>query len=175
MGMGTKIVLGSIGALVFFYWLGGRAKEEKASSAPTAEAAPARPTPPVESDHDYLLRTTKREAKYDGEELIKKFLKAPTQAKFSDRELVEQLENFALVSMTVDAPNSFGVMLRQRWCAILSYNPPRGKGYTYSKSMGAWDCSDGLDKKDLLIRKMTVGWPGAREEAKQIIAAEKQK
>lgn len=120
---------------------------------------------PPETDEDRLIRTTKTDSPYAGEQIIKTFLKAPSQAKFSDRELLKQNGNYALVRMTVDAPNSFGVMLRQKWCALLYYVPPRGGTFKWHTTTGGWQCSDGfLDEDDLVRRELAVGWPGAADD-----------
>lgn len=134
-------------------------KHEPAGSA-------AAPSAPPESDHDHLLRTAKSDGPYGAQQAIEKFLKAPSQAKFSDEELIEQNENFVLVSATVDAPNSFGVMLRQKWCAVLRFEPPRGDNFMWDKSTGAWNCERGVDADGMLrLRKSLVGWATAEETA----------
>lgn len=159
LGMLVVIAFGIVFATCAgFYCLGGLADRGTTASTPHA-------TEPEESDHDILLRKTKNDSDYAAQEVIKAFLKAPSQARFSDRELLDRKENFALVRMTVDAPNSFGVMLRAKWCAIVSWQPPRGESFNWSKVDGAWECGDDqLDRDQLLWREGVSGWPGAAEE-----------
>lgn len=153
--------LGAVGLLFVVVYLIGRFSP--IDKTPMAREAP-RAVAPVESDRDALLRTTKSESPYAGEEVIKGFLKAPTQAKFSKRELVRQNDNFALVRMVVDAPNSFGVMLRQGWCAVVVFQPPRGEHFQWNKTFGGWPCDGDMGDDKILIREAAANWPGASDE-----------
>ena len=122
------------------------------------------PASPPESDAEKLIRETKQTAPYAAAQILSKRLKAPTQAKFSDRKLVEQKDNFALVSVVVDAPNSFGAMLRSTQCYIVKFEPPRGANFSWNQEFGVWDCSTGIDEQDLLVRKVAAQWPGSTGE-----------
>jgi hypothetical protein len=153
--------LGAVGLFFVVVYLIGRFSPT--DKPPAARDVP-RAAPPVESDRDALLRTTKSESPYAGEEVVKEFLKAPTQAKFSERELVRQNDNFALVRMTVDAPNSFGVMLRQTWCAVVVFQPPRGEHFQWNKTFGGWPCEGDMGDDKILMREAAANWPGASEE-----------
>lgn len=125
-------------------------------------------SPPASYRHEPTdeerLRSAIDDAPYAAEQVLAGVLKAPTQAKYSDRKLMRQEGNFALASVTVDAPNSFGVRLRSRWCYILKYEPPRGARFTWNKIFGVWDCSGGIDETALLTRMAGSGWPGSGEK-----------
>jgi hypothetical protein len=116
---------------------------------------------PAETDQEVLRRETKTTSPYAASEIISKQLRTPTEAQFTERTLVESQDNFALVSVIVEAPNSFGVKLHQTWCTIIRFEPPRGARYVWHQSTGAWECSAGIDPKDLLVRKVAIEWPGA--------------
>lgn len=149
-------VLGLFATCSGLYYL-GRSSETREAQQQTAAA-------PAESDHDVLVRETKSTAKYAADKAISSALKAPSQAKFSDREMLRQEENYALVRATVDAPNSFGTMLRQRWCAIVRFEPPRGAKFTWSSAAGVWRCEDDVTEDAFVTRALAAGWPGAAEK-----------
>jgi hypothetical protein len=127
------------------------------------ERLPTGPVAPPEDDSEVLSRTTHSEAKYCAKSILSKRFKAPTQVEFSERTLIEQEKNFALVSVVVDAPNSFGVKLRSTWCYIVRFEPPRGEKFVWDTNWGVWECSRPADRTDVLGRKAAVGWPGAQE------------
>jgi hypothetical protein len=58
---------------------------------------------------------------YYGEELYRKTLKAPTTAKFSETKVTELAPNIYRVCGLVDAQNSFGVMIRDRWSLVVKH------------------------------------------------------
>lgn len=133
------------------------------NSPPEAAAVAATP-PSVEDPHTRLVRTVRSEAKYAAQEIIGKRLKAPSQAKFVTKELVEASENFALVYLEVDAPNSFGVRLRQSYCVVLNFDPPTGETYRWSNVMGVVSCEHGSPDEDTRYAlKLANGWPNLGE------------
>jgi hypothetical protein len=130
------------------------------------------PAAPRETDEQRLLRETRTSRWAITKEIVSEKLIAPSQADFSDRKLIEQERNFALNSVVVDAPNAFGVKLRQTWCVVVRFDPPRGETYAWHRSMGAWDCSAGLQPRDLLARKMVSGWPGSALKLSRLLIPE---
>jgi hypothetical protein len=117
---------------------------------------------PPKSDADYMADHV-RDATSAAKQVLSERFKAPSQVEYLDRRLRLVKDNFALVSVTLDAPNSFGVKLRSNWCYILEFLPPRGKEFTWNKDLGVWQCSEHVDRDDLLARQAVVGWPGARD------------
>ncbi len=79
-----------------------------------------------------------KNAVYYAEKPILEQLKAPTMAKFSDRELIDIKDGYAFVRMKVDAPNSFGVMLREEYCAVVCLES--ADKFSWRKGIGAVPC-----------------------------------
>lgn len=125
---------------------------------------PRRPGASSRADAE-RMEDNARDAPYVAKQVLESRFKAPSQVEILDRKLLAQKENFALVSVVVDAPNSFGVKLRSRWCYILKYLPPRGDKFVWNDALGVWECSGGIDPNALLIRQTAVGWPGVASPA----------
>lgn len=114
----------------------------------------------ADDDHRQLLATTRSEAKYAAREIVRKRMKAPSQASFPESEVLETSENYALVYLVVEAPNVFGVRLQRGYCVVVQFQPPRGNEYAWHRAAGAVECEGHPDEAAAWSIKAANGWPG---------------
>lgn len=126
-------------------------------SSPPAVVQPQSPKPI--DQHARLMATVTGESRYAAQEIVGKRLKAPSQAEFVEAEVMDTLENYALVYLVVDAPNSFGVKLRAGYCVVLWYQLPDGKNFLWNKQTSVVTCDDKPDVDAIYALKLVNGWP----------------
>lgn len=123
-----------------------------------------------QSDHERLVAETTRRATVVADEAIAAFLpgaspEVKAKTTFSNRRLIEQQDNFALVAVNVERPDPAGTLVRQDWCTILMFQPPHGQTVVWSGQEGAWNCSAGIDRNVVMVQRGMIGWPEAAPTA----------
>ena len=149
-----------LGIIIWFAVSHGPTSGQKALAAfETKQAQHAEEEAKKEMPQEKIDRDLKSFADYYAENPIKEQLKAPSTAKFSNREVVKVENSYALVRMSVDAQNGFGTMIRERWCAIV--HGVDGSQFSWQGSNAAIPCDKLRTDADMLAFMALNKWPGA--------------
>ncbi len=106
-------------------------------------------------------------------QIVSEKLNAPTQAVFSDETVVEKSDPYAFVRLTVDAPNAFAVMLRERYCVIFKFTDDKREHFQKFPMGGVTTCGELPSEHDLAYMKLLLGWPGTDPARERLLAESK--